>query len=350
MSNNNQFNLFTGELRTSTNLYPVQFIINGVTYLPLLTSYNTNISGQLATQNYLQGGAGSSVYLAGKRSFQIDISFPIRIDINKNLDPFAAAMIQASFQTGNVTPGFTIQIANFKTTTDFLTSVGTGYYDSNSNIYLPLLDTCFIQNMTLTVDANTKVTMNCTIKGSLSKDINAPYFTGSSALTSLTSSFINYKVLTFADCGCFMKGSYMPNVTGLTFTITKQIQEEKFIRSIDNKPPLGFSAPQVLSYSNDLPAKSGVTQFTATGKINQVLRTLSEDLYFSRSGVGTPTNYSFINYNFGPIAIARNYSLLQQTTQPFQASVLSIENDLIFTKTPIVNQADFLSIITTGIW
>jgi len=347
---NNQFNPFIGELRTSTNLFPLQFIINGVSYFPLVTSYNTNIAGQLSTTAYIQGGAGSSVYNAGKRSFQIDVSFPVRVDMNKNLDPFVTAMINASFLSGIITPSITIQQANFKTTTDFLTTLGNGYYNYNSNIFLPLLDSCFIQNMTLTVDSNTKVTMTCTIKGSIGKTVNAQYFTGSSALTSLTSFFTIYKVLSFSDCSCFIQGSYVPNVTGLNFTINKQIQEEKYLRSIDNDPPLGFSAPQFLSYSNDLPSQVSVNQFTATGKIYQTLRTISEDIYFSRSGVGSPTNYSFINYYFGPISISRNYVLMQQTTQPFQASALTIENDLLFYKTPIVNQSDFLSIITNGIW
>jgi len=347
---NNQFNPFIGELRTSTNVFPLQFIINGVVYLPLLTSYNTNIQGSLSTQNYLQGGAGSSIYNAGKRNFQIDITFPLRVDVNKNLDPFAVAMINASFQTGIITPSITIQQANFKTTNDFLTTVGNGYYNYNSNLFLPLFDSCFIQNMTINVDVNTKATMSCTIKGSIGKTINAPYFTGSSSLSTLTSYFTNYKILNFADSQCFIQGSYVPNVTALNFQITKQIQEERYVRSIDNSPPIGMSVPQYFSYSNDLPSQVSVTQFTATGKVTQVLRTISEDVYFSRSGVASPGNYSFITYYIGPIQISRSYTLMQQTTQPFQASAITIENNLLFYKNPIVKQSDFLTILTNGLW
>ena len=347
---NNQFNPFTGELRTSVNVFPLQFIINGVVYLPLLTSYTTNIQGNLSTQNYIQGGPGSSLYNAAKRNFEIDISFPLRVDINKNLDPFAVAMINASFQSGIVTPNITIQQANFKTTNDFLTKVGNGYYNYNSNLFLPLFDSCFIQNMTISVDSNTKATMSCTIKGSIGKTVNAPYFTGSSALSTLTSFFTNYKILNFADSQCFIQGSYVPNVTGLNFQISKQIQEERYLRSIDNNPPTGMSTPQYLSYSNDLPSQVAVTQFTATGKVTQVLRAMNEDVYFSRSGVATPNNYDFITYYIGPIRISRSYVLMQPTSQPFPASVITIDNNLLFYKNPIVNQSDFLSIITNGTW
>lgn len=348
---NNQFDFFTGELRTTTNIYPIKFTINNVDYFPLLNSFIVDINPVFGTKVYLQGGAGTSVYTPIKRDFAINFKIPIRVDINKQLDPVITQLLNLSFLAGVDISSFSISTAMFKTAQDFLTTLGYANFSYNSNYYMPLFDTCFISNIALSVSDGQKMDLTVSVKGSLSKNIYNLLFTNASALTGVNQTFIIDKVLTLADCRCLINGSYVPNINNMQFSIEKQLTEKRYARSLDNQGVnLPVYSPLLLYYSNDLPAKVGAYTFLAKGSVYQVLRTMDDDIYFSRGGIGFATNYNFITMGFGPIIISRSNVVVQQSTQPYDVGVLQLQNNLLFPKTPIVNQNDFMTIHTDGVW
>lgn len=358
MSSENSFNIFAGELQTTTNTFPVRFTFKNTQTMALLSSFDPKIEGELGTKYYIQGGPGATWWNPSVRDFSTSISLPVRITQQKELESITSKIIDyCFFENGCFPPTpkyFTVETGFFKTSNGWFVPPGVNNFDYNKEFIQIKFNRCLISNFEISSAPNSVIELKASFDATVTKDVRDNRITSESELTEVNNLFSINRALGFQDTRVLLNGSYLPNTVSVAFNIQRNIVKKRFVPSADANIEIGSIYPvsSSLNYSNDFPAKIGVSTFEASITIKQVLRRIDEDLHFSRGGPASNeySGVNFIDLYFGPIKISRPCALAQMSEQPYGIGAVERTVRFKLLNKPKVIKSDFISVITGGLW
>lgn len=258
----------------------------------------------------IQGGPRSAIGNIGLKHLEGQISCPVRVDNNGNLE---AALWSLLDNAQNPDTPLVIQ-TNHTLSYFGLTAEHGG---SNSN-QLVNLDCCVVKELTLnaTNDLKSGVKLTASIVGTI--DTNTP-----TVFVSPPDDYLLHRQLSFADCDASRYESDMRTVSQLEIKINNDVKLEAFLVGVDGQR---FDQPQVI----------GIAECKWTGHFEEILRKGVEVETFIHGGFMQNENLQF---QFGPITATIKVPMFKIATQPLTANYLKRKTEFFAQIFPIIRNS-----------
>ena len=242
---------------------------------------------------YIQGGPLNSISEFNAKKITGEISFPIRIDYDGNLDPATKILLQHAEKP---TSALTID------TNHLLMHYGITAEDgSTDNNELLKITTAVVSSLTISASPGQEIKLTATFEGMLDS------VTASDYVVPEDSDYLG-RALTWGDFRVSREESSMRNVNDASITITNSIETPSFF------------IPYPSTVRNDHINLVGVRGVKWTGKVSELVRLGAELDTFIHGGWML---YENLTLSFGPITTTFNNPLFKISQSPLTASVLT---------------------------
>jgi hypothetical protein len=272
--------------------------ING-NYL-LVDQCNINQNQQIGTnEKLLQGGPGSSISDIGAKKIIGNISFPIRVNADGDLE---TPVIDILNHAQSPVSALTMDTNHVLIHTD-LTSEDGG---TNNNELLKL-NTMVISSLTLQCSTDNNLSCTVNFEGMIDTVEVSDY-----AVPDTTESL--GRAITWGDCDISREESSMRTVNSFEVTITNSIETPTFL--------IPYQTPEsgIASTRSDQIQLIGLTAVKWTGSVTELVRSGADLNTFIHGGWMVNEN---LVLNMGPITATFPIPLFEIATMPFTASVLT---------------------------
>ena len=252
-----------------------------------------------ATNDYLQGGPGQSVAKFDAKKISGQISFPIRIDKNGNLDQATKEILKHA--QSPFTP------LSLDTNHLLIHRYITGDTHATDNNQLLKVDNLIVTSLTISGSQNEAVSINATFEGMIDDYENSEY-------TVPDENNVLGRALTWGDCNAFREESSMRQITSFSISITNDIETPSFLSAF-NCPNTGLSPVRT-----DQISLIGIKSVKWGGQLTELVRSGSDLNTFIHGGLMLNEN---LTLEVGPMTITFENPLFEISTLPLTSSVLT---------------------------
>lgn len=272
--------------------------ING-NYL-LVDSCNINQSQQIDTsEKFLQGGPGSSVSDIGAKKITGDISFPIRVDGNGDLEtPVIDLLNHAQSPISALTMDTNHVLVHRDLTAE------NGGTDNNQ---LLKLNTLIISSLTIDCSKDSNLQCKVNFEGMIDEEEASDYSVPDSTK-------VIGRALSWGDCDMSREESSMRTVTSFSVTVTNTVEAHSFLI------PYQTPASGIASTRSDQIQLLGFSAVKWTGTVSELVRSGADLNTFIHGGWMVDEN---LIINMGPITATFPIPLFNIATLPLTSSILT---------------------------
>jgi len=258
----------------STGLNTASICVNGK-YL-IVENFNVNQIQDHSLNNYIQGGPAYAVYNLGAKKYEGNISFPLRVDQDGNIEEAAKILLQFAAKPMSALRIDTHHLLSSKTTT--VINPGT---DNNKNLSL---DSVVINNLTISASENNGVMVNMDITGMVDEEAESTF--------NFSTEYILGRTLSWADCNAFRKESSMRTTSSLVVKLENELVTPVFLMPYFS--PIGSGVTE----QNDQIELIGVQSTKWSGSFTEVMRNGADLNTFIHGGLMHDSN---LVLQFGPV-------------------------------------------------
>lgn len=263
------------------------------------------------TEKYIQGGPGQSVSLINSKKISGQISCPLRIDKNGNLDPAVKELLK---HAENPVSSLTIQtnhaFSHYNLTADS---------HATDNNELITISTAVISNLSITSSPDAEIKVSADFEGMLDAR-TVDDFILPDQLDILGRS------LSWGDCDISRSESSMRNTNSIDVTISNTLDTPAFLIPYFDNPDL--------SIRNDQIHHVGVLATKWTGKITELLRKGAETHTHIHGGWIEQDN---LTVKFGPVTATYITPLYKVAQLPLTNSVFTRTTEWITLTKPSIS-------------
>ena len=246
---------------------------------------------------YIQGGPITSISEFNSKKITGEITFPVRIDYDGNLDPATKILLQhAERPTTALTIDTNHLLMHYSITAEDIAT------DNNE---LLKITTAVISSLTISAAPGQEIKITATFEGMLDSVVASEYVVPDD------DDYLG-RALTWGDFSVSREESSMRNVNDASVTITNSIETPSFLIAYPSE------------IRNDQVGLIGVKGIKWTGKVGELVRMGAELDTFIHGGWML---YENLTMSFGPINANFNNPLFKITQTPLTASVLTRQID-----------------------
>jgi hypothetical protein len=195
----------------ATGLNVKSICVNGA-YL-IVEECNINQDQEHEVKNYIQGGPAYSVYNLGAKKHIGNISFPLRVNQDGNLEDAAKTLLRHAAK-----PMSALRIDTHNVLSNFDTTVLNPGTDDNKNLSL---DACVISNLKLSVSDGGVINVNVDFVGMLDTETESTF--------DFPSDYLLGRKLSFSDCNAFRNESSMRSASSISVNIENELVTPVFL-------------------------------------------------------------------------------------------------------------------------
>lgn len=313
--------------RDSPGLYDAGQIATGILvrgiridgYYTIVESCNVNFEQEIDLKNYIQGGPNSSIVDMGKKVLKGQISLPVRVDHDGNLEGAVQRLLQIAHNPS----------AHAVMDTNHVLSYGGIAADrdngGDSNNELLSLNCMVIEELTIKISSESGVVLNVQFTGMVDSrqaaDLIVPPTT-----------YLLGRQLSFQDCDCSRIASAMRNVVSFEVYVRNKVIAPAFIPpcSVNNRattfPGTGANQPTDWAFMPEQPLILGVEETRWGGNYEEVLR-LGGDTETSMHGGWIQDED--LTFTFGPAYALFKIPLYKVSTIPLVAGITKRKTDFM---------------------
>lgn len=258
----------------STGLNTKSICVNGK-YL-IVENFNVNQVQDHSLNNYIQGGPAFAVYNLGAKKYEGNISFPLRVDQDGNIEEAAKILLQYAAKPMSALRIDTHHLLSSKTTT--VVNPGT---DNNKNLSL---DSVVINSLTISSSENNGVVINLDLTGMVDQEAESSF--------NFSTDYILGRALSWADCNAFRKESSMRTTSSLEVRLENELITPVFLMPYFS--PIGSGVTE----QNDQIELIGVQSTKWSGSFTEVMRNGADLNTFIHGGLMHDSN---LVLQFGPV-------------------------------------------------
>lgn len=251
---------------------------------------------------FMQGGPRQAIADIGLRYIAGQITCPIRVDRDGNMEDAIVAILKNAENPGLLDNTRTIKFPLKIATNHVLSQIEgiTAKYGGTDNNKLVSLDSCLVENLTLSANDSDGVKLTFSVIGIIDENRTNEY-------VAPPSNYLLHRQLSFGDCNASRIHSAMRAVTDLEIKVENTIEQIKFLLALDEEP---YDQPKFL----------GVSESKWSGNFNEVLRKGADTETFIHGGFMVGEN---LILKFGPITASITVPLFGIGEQPLIAGLLT---------------------------
>jgi len=295
---------FLSRFEPATGLLVRGILVNGHY---LLTDTCQVFPQQEIDLNWLiQGGSGGSIANLGRKHIEGQISCPIRVDQNGNLEQAVQEILNnAQF------PNTPLRIDTNHVLSDLRTTADNGGTDNN---LLLSMDCLVVKDLTVTATPNEGVKLTATVIGMIDSR------TSTDLITSPDGHYLG-RTISWAECDAERFQSSMRSVVKIVASINNQVEIPTFL--------LPYTAS--INSRSDQPTFVGVKQCKWGGNFEEFLRLGNDKETYIHGGWMVGENLVF---TFGPIKAIYPVPLFKISQQPLTYNILKRNTEFFFQNSP----------------
>jgi hypothetical protein len=259
--------------RDSPGLYDAGQIATGILvrgiridgYYTIVTSCDIDYEHEVDLKNYIQGGPNSSIVDIGKKTIKGNITMPLRVDRDGQIELAARQLMQVAQNPSASTVIDTNHVLSYG---KIAADDGNGGDEDNE---LLSLNCMVIESLSIKMSPESGVSLTASFTGMI--DFRAP-----TDIVSPPTSFLLGRQLSLMDCDCSRVSSAMRNVVSFEVYVRNKVVSPAFIPpcSVNNRaltsPGTGPNQPNDWAFMPEQPMILGVEETRWGGNFEEVLR------------------------------------------------------------------------------
>lgn len=268
------------------------------------------------TEPYIQGGPGSAVAFFDAKKISGNLSFPLRVDAENNLEKAAKEILN---HAQNPSIALTMDTNHILAHQNL-----TAENHATDNNKLIKLDSMIITSLTISCNQNESINVNCTFEGMIDNYSDSDY-----VIPDFES--ILGRALSWGDCNAFRKESSMRTVNSFKIQINNNTETPSFLLPYN----------EVSTIRNDQISFIGIKSVKWSGSFTEFLRSGADLETFIHGGWMIEENLTF---QIGPIKTTFQNPVFKIAQLPLTSSILTRTTEwssIIKPKQPLIANSLF---------